>query len=137
MDMHHFENLHITWFILHGLYRSLLQNSEDSLIVDVLILPIFSFSTHIHCGIDSVRTVFNKQVLAPTKNFDFQNRDHYFPELMGTIGKKRQRSDDHHLIFILLEYWEENQTFTFVANKLLYIFSFSCFHLNILSNLSL
>lgn len=73
--------------------------TEKSIIGDVLILPIFFFSTHIHCCIDSARTVFNQQVLRLTNKFDFQNRlDHYFPELLGTSGRKRQRSDDHHLV---------------------------------------
>jgi len=62
MDMNHFENF--TWHDFSQMAYidpfSKIQ-TEKSIIVDVLILPIFSFSTHIHCCIDSARTVFGQK----------------------------------------------------------------------------
>lgn len=94
---------------------------KKSITADVPILPISSFPTHLHCCINRIRTVLKKQVLRPTNKCDFQNRDHYFPELLDPTGRQRQRPDNCHLIFILPRSGEENSTFIYIVNKLLYI----------------
>lgn len=90
MDINHFENcIEITWFLSNDHVDPFSEiQTKICVIVDVLILPVFSFQPRYvnpyPVGLTGLELYSINKYWDPPISLIFQNReDHYFPELLG------------------------------------------------------